>query len=94
MLGGNIKLYIGLFALLIIAGGGLLIKWQHSRIEELKTTTALLEKQNEAITKTANRFANKPKSDDDVTNELCRRAQAEYRRENPTVKRIPVRSCP
>ena len=91
---GNLKLYIALFALAIALGGGFLIKWQHSRIEELKTTLTVLEAQNADILKQANKFANRPKSNNDVTNSLCQRARAAEQSENPTIKRLPVRTCP
>lgn len=82
---------IALLALLSLAGGA---KYLYDQNQSLKTEKAILEAQNAQITKTANRFANKPKSDDDVTDELCRRARGAESRDNKTNRKLPVRPCP
>ncbi len=91
----QIKLYIALFALVVIAGGGLLIKWQYSQIQELKTSQAILEAQNEKIAQEANRYANRPRTPSDTDKRLCQWAKYADERDNGKPKRgVPVRSCP
>lgn len=82
---------IALLALLASAGAA---KYLYDQNAKLKTELAIKEAQNAEILKTANRHANRPRSRNDVDNELCKRARAREQSENPTVKRLPVRPCP
>lgn len=84
---------IGLCALALLTAVGS-AKYLYDQNQSLKTNMALLEAQNEAAIKQANKFANRPRSDNDVTSILCERARAAEGNKDKPVGRLPVRACP
>jgi len=78
----QIKLYIALGCVILLLGGGYAIKYLSDRVDTLKTEKAILEAQNEKIANQANRYANRPRSNDDVSKRLREWAADVKRSEN------------
>ena len=88
------RLIIWIAIALLLAGSIGAAKYLYDQNQQLKTEKAILEADNAKITNQANRYANRPKSNDDVVRRLCKWAEHVERSENKPKSGVSKVSCP
>jgi hypothetical protein len=68
--------YVYIAIAIALLGAGVTIKFLYTANQEMKARVVLLEASNAEKTRQANRFAARPRTDDDVVDRLCKWADA------------------
>jgi len=91
----SLRLIIIILAVLTLVGAIGSAKYLYDRNQELKTTLALEKAKKDEAIKEGNRYANRPRSNSDITDRLCKWARYAEEQDSGKPKRgKPVRPCP